>query len=140
MARIRSKNTRPEMAVRSALHQLGFRFRLHQADMPGKPDIVFASRRLAVFVHGCFWHQHTRCRLASKPKSRQEYWGPKLAANVARDRRHLAELAAMGWRAEIIWECDARDPDRLADRLAALIRRSLKTTRGRQIRSPKRAS
>jgi DNA mismatch endonuclease (patch repair protein) len=117
MSRIRSGNTRPEIAVRRLLHALGYRFRLHRRDLPGKPDIVLPRHRLAIFVHGCFWHQHTGCRLASKPKTRQEYWTPKLAGNVARDARAQAALRAAGWRVEVIWECDARRPLQLERRV-----------------------
>lgn len=120
MARIRSRNTRPEMAVRRLLHAMGLRFRLHRKDLPGKPDIVLPRHRLAIFVHGCFWHQHENCRLASKPKTRTEYWEPKLAANIQRDARAADTLVGMGWRVEIVWECDARQPDRLASRIDAI--------------------
>jgi DNA mismatch endonuclease, patch repair protein len=113
MSRIRSPGTKPEIAVRKALHALGFRFRLHRRDLPGKPDIVLPRYRLAIFIHGCFWHQHAGCRLASRPKTREEYWGPKLAANVARDELHATELIAAGWRVETIWECDTREAKRL---------------------------
>src|SRR6218665_568865 len=101
MASIRSSNTRPEIAVRRALHAKGLRFRLHRKDLPGKPDIVLPRHRLAVFVHGCFWHQHPGCRLASKPKSRHDYWEPKLAGNVARDFRATGQLEALGWRVAV---------------------------------------
>lgn len=120
MRRIRSSGTTPELIVRRALHALGLRFRLHRDDLPGRPDIVLAKHRLVVFVHGCFWHQHTGCRLASRPKSRTEYWTPKLAANVARDQRHTLELNALGWRVETVWECDTRDSKRLSESLDAI--------------------
>lgn len=121
MARIRSKNTKPELVVRRSLHALGLRFRLHRRDLPGKPDIVLPKYRLAIFVHGCFWHQHQNCRLASKPKSRREYWEPKLAGNVARDVTARAALAALGWRVEIIWECESRKIEALAVRIEEII-------------------
>jgi DNA mismatch endonuclease (patch repair protein) len=117
MARIRSSNTQPELAVRRLLHSMGFRFRLHRQNLPGRPDLVLPRHRLAIFVHGCFWHQHPRCKLASHPKTRQDYWNPKLAGNVERDRRNAAQLLASGWRVEVVWECDARIPDRLMSRL-----------------------
>ena len=113
MSRIRSSGTKPEIAVRRALHALGFRFRLHRRELPGKPDIVLPKYRLAIFVHGCFWHQHAGCRLASRPKTRGDYWEPKLAANVARDARHAAALGALGWRVATVWECHTRDAKRL---------------------------
>lgn len=122
MARIRSSNTRPELAVRRLLHAQGFRFRLHRKDLPGRPDLVLPRHKLAIFVHGCFWHQHVGCRLASSPKSRQDYWNPKLAGNVERDRRNVAQLRSDGWRVEVVWECDTRKPELLANRIAKIIR------------------
>lgn len=121
MSRIRSKDTKPEMAVRQLLHARGLRFRLHRRDLPGKPDILLPRHRLAIFVHGCFWHQHAGCRLASKPKSRIEYWTPKLAGNVRRDQEAQAALRALGWRVEIVWECDARSVDRIESRLGEIL-------------------
>ena len=115
MSRIGSANTRPEMAVRQTLHAQGFRFRLHRRDLPGKPDIVLPRYRAAVFVHGCFWHQHHGCRLASWPKSRTEYWGPKLGRNVERDALAVKGLEELGWRALIVWECDTRSPERFGE-------------------------
>lgn len=117
MSRIRSGNTKPEIAVRRLLHALGYRFRLHRRDLPGKPDIVLPRHRVVIFVHGCFWHQHPGCRLASKPKTRQEYWTPKLAGNVRRDELAQEALTALGWRVEVIWECDARKPEELDRRV-----------------------
>ena len=113
MARIRSTQTKPELIVRRALHRRGFRFRLHRRDLPGKPDIVLPRHKLAIFVHGCFWHQHSNCKLASKPKSRSDYWGPKLAANVARDERSVRSLEQIGWSVQIVWECETRDAELL---------------------------
>lgn len=120
MSRIRSSNTQPELAVRRMLHGMGYRFRLHRRDLPGRPDLVLPRYRLALFVHGCFWHQHPGCRLASSPKSRTGYWQPKLAGNVARDAKNEALLNEDGWRVEIIWECDARSSARLTERLSKL--------------------
>ncbi|HEY1753114.1 MAG TPA: very short patch repair endonuclease [Caulobacteraceae bacterium] len=108
MARIRSTDTAPEMCVRRAFHARGYRFRLHRRDLPGRPDLVFPRLRLVVFVHGCFWHQHVGCRIASDPKTRREYWVPKLARNVARDQANAAKLSEMGWRTATIWECETR--------------------------------
>lgn len=101
---------------------MGFRFRLHRRDLPGRPDVILPRHKLAIFVHGCFWHQHPGCRLASSPKSRQGYWAPKLAGNVERDQRNAADLCASGWQVETIWECDARKPETLAVRLAEIIK------------------
>lgn len=120
MQRVKGKNTLPEMTVRSMLHKMGFRFRVNRKDLPGTPDIVIAARRLALFVHGCYWHGHG-CRIGKLPKSRLDYWGPKIEANRARDRRKEGELATAGWRVEVVWQCELRDRDRLADRLLAIL-------------------
>jgi DNA mismatch endonuclease (patch repair protein) len=121
MSRIRSRDTLPEIAVRQAAHALGLRFRLYRRDLPGCPDLVFPRRKLALFVHGCYWHQHPGCRRASRPKSRPDYWLPKLARNVARDASATAQLAALGWQTAVIWECQATDRPELERRLLALI-------------------
>jgi DNA mismatch endonuclease (patch repair protein) len=109
MAAIRSSGMKPEMAIRSLVHRLGYRFRLHAKDLPGKPDLVFRARKKVIFVHGCFWHQHQSkfCPDGRAPKSNLGYWAPKLARNVNRDDRNQSELKAMGWRVLIIWECEA---------------------------------
>jgi DNA mismatch endonuclease (patch repair protein) len=109
MARIRSKNTKPEVLTRSAVHGLGKRFRTHLSDLPGKPDLANKSHKWAIFVHGCFWHSHAGCRLASSPKSNTSYWSRKLARNQARDAEKIAALKSKGYRVLIIWECDIRD-------------------------------
>lgn len=121
MSRIRSKDTRPEMIVRRMLHRLGYRFRLHARDLPGKPDIVFRRRAKAIQVYGCFWHRHTGCQDCSVPGSRQEYWVPKFAATVARDGKNLAEMRALGWDVLILWECETRDPLDLETRLGIFL-------------------
>lgn len=115
MAKIRGKDTGPELLVRRAAHALGLRFRLHRRDLPGTPDLVFPGRRIALFVHGCFWHRHPGCRFAYTPKSRIEFWQAKFDANVARDARKLAELSEAGWTVVTIWECETRDQDRLRE-------------------------
>jgi DNA mismatch endonuclease (patch repair protein) len=107
MRRIRSKGMLPELAVRSMVHRMGFRFRLHRKNLPGKPDLVFVSRRKVIFVHGCFWHAHD-CRIAHKPKSNADYWEPKLKRNQARDVRNLKALRAAGWKSLVIWECQVK--------------------------------
>jgi len=117
MARIRSKDTAPEMAVRRVAHRLGYRFRLHCSNLPGRPDIVFPRKRKIVLVHGCFWHQHAGCRRARAPRSRLDYWGPKLARNTERDRRVALELQALGWRVYVIWECETADTEALGGKL-----------------------
>lgn len=121
MSRIRSKDTKPEIAVRQILHRLGYRFRLHRKDLPGRPDIVLPRHRKIVLVHGCFWHGHT-CRLASKPKSNESYWTGKIAKNKERDGRNLAALEEAGWTVLELWECDVRKSEGLEDRLAAFMK------------------
>jgi DNA mismatch endonuclease (patch repair protein) len=108
MARIRSKDTKPELLVRRLTHSLGYRFRLHRRDLPGTPDLVFPARRKVIFVHGCFWHDH-RCR-SGKPRVRSNvsYWEEKLARNVERDRKQIAALADAEWQTLVIWECECR--------------------------------
>ncbi|HNQ05166.1 MAG TPA: very short patch repair endonuclease [Thiobacillaceae bacterium] len=114
MALIRGKDSKPELVVRRLIHRMGYRYRLHQRDLPGCPDIVFPRRRKAIFVHGCFWHRHGKqCPLTRWPKSKIDFWRPKLEANRARDRRNQRELAALGWRCLIVWECEVRDRERL---------------------------
>jgi DNA mismatch endonuclease, patch repair protein len=113
MARIRSKNTKPEVVTRSAVQALGLRFRNHVDSLPGKPDLANKTRKWAVFVHGCFWHSHAGCRLASSPKSNTGYWSEKLARNRARDAEKIALLESQGFRALVVWECDVRDGARL---------------------------
>ncbi|WP_025310947.1 very short patch repair endonuclease [Roseicyclus elongatus] len=106
MASVRGRDTKPEMAVRRYLHARGLRFRLHRRDLPGRPDLVFPSRRVAVFVHGCFWHQRPGCRRAKLPRTRADFWRRKLEGNVERDAAALAELEAGGWTALVVWECE----------------------------------
>ncbi|EPL5956085.1 very short patch repair endonuclease [Pseudomonas aeruginosa] len=120
MKKVKQQNTKPELAVRSLLHRLGFRFRLHRKDLPGSPDIVFPSRRVAMFVHGCFWHGH-ECRRGRPPKTRPEFWGPKLASNKARDHRKSDELSALGWRVAVVWQCELDDSESLSNRLVQLL-------------------
>jgi len=117
MAAVHSKNTGPELAVRKIVHSLGYRYRLHVDTLPGKPDLVFRSRRKVVFVHGCFWHRHRHCRYASSPTTRKKFWEAKFAANVARDRRTLRSLKRMGWRAMTVWQCELKKSERLIRRL-----------------------
>lgn len=117
MSRIRGKDTKPEIAVRSMLHRLGYRFRLHRNDLPGRPDIVLPSRKTVILVHGCYWHRHPGCRYAYSPKSRVDFWEKKFSENIARDRRNMDELQSIGWRALVVWECELREPDELKKRL-----------------------
>lgn len=120
MARVRSKNTLPELAVRRALHAAGFRFRLHRRDLPGTPDIVLPALRTAVLVNGCFWHGHN-CRRGRPPSANAEFWSSKLIRNVERDRRARAALEAQGWRVRVIWQCEIREAtERLVEELLEL--------------------
>ncbi|MGH6876881.1 MAG: very short patch repair endonuclease [Rhizomicrobium sp.] len=109
MSRVKGRNTTPEIAVRSMIHRLGYRFRLHRTDLPGKPDIVFGPRRKIVFVHGCFWHGH-RCGKGRLPKSNGRYWREKIETNRRRDGRHARTLARLGWKVLVVWQCQLKDP------------------------------
>lgn len=131
MSRVKSKDTTPELVVRRVAHSLGLRFRLHRKGLPGTPDLVFPKMKVAMFVHGCFWHQHSGCKRARIPKSRRDYWAPKLQRNVARDRESKRKLRRLGWRPVVIWECQTRNPStlrRLLCRLLMLRRPSGKKT------------
>jgi DNA mismatch endonuclease (patch repair protein) len=113
MARIRSRDTHPELATSSAVHALGLRFRKHAKQLPGKPDLYNVKRHWAIFVHGCFWHSHRACKLASTPKTNEKYWNEKLMRNKERDRRKIRALRDAGFRVLVVWECDVRRGDRL---------------------------
>ena len=117
MSRVRSRNSKAEMAVRRVLHGMGYRYRLHRRDIHGTPDIAFLGRRKVVFVHGCFWHRHPGCKNARLPKSRVEFWSQKLEANRERDLRVRAELTKQGWAVLVVWECEARPDGELEERL-----------------------
>jgi DNA mismatch endonuclease (patch repair protein) len=121
MSRIRGTDTTPERLVRSALHRLGFRFRLSKSRLPGRPDVVLPRHRTVVFVHGCFWHRHRDCRFAYTPKSNLRFWERKFAENVERDRRTTRKLRSLGWKVVTVWECETRDRDRLLRRLERLM-------------------
>jgi DNA mismatch endonuclease, patch repair protein len=125
MRAVKGRNTTPEKRVRSLLHALGCRFRLHRADLPGKPDIVLPRRRIVIFVHGCFWHGHDCARGARVPKENRPYWEAKIARNRARDEGQQAGLETLGWRVVIVWECEAKDTEALAARLRCEIVPSL---------------
>ena len=122
MRAVKRANTAPEIIVRQVLHALGLRFRLHRRDLPGSPDVVLPRFRTVIFVHGCFWHRHPDCRYTTTPKTRQEYWLPKFAANIERDLRKEAQLQALGWRVLLVWECETKQREELTLRL----RRELK--------------
>jgi len=113
MRRIRKSDTKPELVVRRAIHSMGFRFRLHRRDLPGTPDVVLPRHWKVIQVHGCFWHQHEGCRLARQPKSRLDYWLPKLARNTERDQAAKAALAAAGWKCLTVWECQTLSAEKL---------------------------
>lgn len=117
MSRIRSENTKPERLVRSLLHRMGYRFRLHRKDLPGRPDIVLPGRRAVVLVHGCYWHRHPGCRFAYTPKSNLDFWKAKFAENVKRDQRQYDALCNLGWRVITVWECEAKKPEDIVVRL-----------------------
>lgn len=115
MAGIRGRDTKPEMALRRALHARGLRYRLHAAGLPGKPDMVFPRHRAVVFVHGCFWHRHQGCRYATNPSTRPQFWQTKFAGNIARDRAAVEALYRGGWRVAIVWECAVRSSDSVGE-------------------------
>lgn len=119
MRLIRGKNTSPELQVRRIVHALGFRYSLHGKDLPGKPDIVCTRLNCLIFVHGCFWHRHaaSRCRLARLPKSRLDFWLPKLESNRLRDQKNMRLLRSRGWKIQVVWECELRDKERIKNKI-----------------------
>jgi len=124
MSRIRGKDSQPELALRHVLHRLGLRYRLHAKELPGKPDLVFPRHKAVVFVHGCFWHRHEGCKIATTPKSNTSFWVEKFEKNVARDNRSAAALTDLGWRVFVVWECDLAPSkvEATGEQLAARIR------------------
>ena len=121
MRSVRQKKTKPEMVVRRALHALGYRFRTNVRALPGSPDIAFTARKRAIFVHGCFWHRHPGCRLASTPKTRVTFWQEKFARNVERDARKVSELQSGGWEVLTVWECETRDMEGALPRITEFL-------------------
>lgn len=122
MSRIGGKNTKPEVAVRSLLHRMGYRFRLHKKDLPGKPDICLLKYKTVVFVHGCYWHRHNKCKRGqSMPSSNVEFWEQKFAGTVQRDRRNEAALKNLGWTALTVWQCELSNTETLTKRLKAAL-------------------
>jgi DNA mismatch endonuclease (patch repair protein) len=119
MSRIKGRDTLPERRVRSLLHRLGFRFSLRSNNLPGRPDIVLKSRKVAIFVHGCFWHRHKGCKNSVVPKTREKFWLAKLDANVERDKRNATALKRQGWKVLTIWECEVEEESRLSRKLLA---------------------
>jgi len=134
MRQVKGRDTTPERVVRRMLWRLGTRYRLDRRDLPGRPDIVLAGRKLAIFVHGCFWHGHDCARGARVPKANRAYWLGKIGRNRARDAETRAKLEALGWRVEVIWECELRDPAALGQRLAAMLQAALDGPRKRALR------
>lgn len=126
MGRIRSKNTSPELIVRKLTFSLGYRYRLHRKDLPGKPDLVFPGKKKVIFVQGCFWHQHqdVECKIARIPKSRTEYWLPKLQRNVERDLQHRERLEKLGWDFLDVWECEVTNPEIVVKKIEQFLPRS----------------
>jgi DNA mismatch endonuclease (patch repair protein) len=131
MARVRRRDTSPERAVRTTLHAMGLRFRLHRRDLPGTPDIVLPKYATVILVHGCFWHRHSGCKKTTTPKSRRQFWAQKFRENIARDRSVCRQLASLGWSVVTVWECQTGDPSRLA----TVLSKKLKMTRPRQLTS-----
>lgn len=117
MSSVKQRHTKPEVVVRALLHRLGYRFRLHRKDLPGSPDIVLPKYRTAIFVHGCFWHQHEKCPKARRPSSNLEYWNTKLDENISRDKRKENELSKLGWQIITVWQCETRDLESLSVKL-----------------------
>ena len=122
MSRIKGSNTAPERLVRSLLHRMGYRFRLHRKDLPGRPDIVLPKFETVILVHGCYWHRHTGCRFAYTPKSNTDFWNAKFKENVRRDAVQFRQLTDLGWRVMIVWECETKHPNVLAERLGKTMR------------------
>lgn len=123
MRAVKSKDTAPELTVRRFLHGAGLRYRLHDRRLPGTPDLVFPARRIALFIHGCFWHQHPGCTRSNRPKSRTDYWNKKLDRNIKRDKEHVTALEAAGWTVLVIWECETRN-----NQLLSALEQKIKTT------------
>ena len=122
MAKIKGKDTAPERAVRALLHRAGYRFRTHVPDLPGKPDVVLPKYGTIVFVHGCFWHRHKNCKVATLPKSHRKFWADKFARNVANDRKHLRQLRRRGWKVVTVWACQLKHPERVRARIEKVLR------------------
>ena len=117
MSAIKSKNTKPEIAVRKVLHSIGYRFRLHRKDLPGSPDIVLPKYKTVIFVHGCFWHRHENCKYASNPKTRKEFWENKFKTNVKRDKEIQEKIKNIGWKSVVIWECEVRNIESIEEKI-----------------------
>jgi DNA mismatch endonuclease (patch repair protein) len=125
MSAIKSKNTKPEIAVRKVLHSMGYRFRLHGKDLPGSPDIVLPKYKTVIFVHGCFWHRHENCKYASTPKIRQEFWNKKFKKNIERDLEIQENIKNIEWRSVVIWECETKNIDNLKEKIIDVFNESI---------------
>ena len=123
MSAIKSKNTKPEITVRKLLHSMGYRFRLHKKDLPGSPDIVLPKYKTVIFVHGCFWHRHQNCKYASNPKTRREFWEKKFKENIERDKKTQEKLKNLGWKTNIVWECEVKNREILILKLEEILRK-----------------
>ncbi len=121
MSRVRSRNSKPEMRVRSLVHRLGFRYRLHNKMLPGKPDIVLTRHKKVILIHGCYWHQHGVCRPLAIPENNPDFWRKKFAENLERDRRNLEELAELGWQVLVVWECETKDAEGLEAKIRGFL-------------------
>ncbi len=121
MSLIRGKDSSPEMKLRRLVHGMGFRYRLHVKDLPGKPDLVFPSRRAVIFMHGCFWHRHPGCKLARMPKTKLDFWGPKLEGNRERDLRNQEMLKKLGWHVLVVWECEMKNIDKVSNKVRGFL-------------------
>ena len=121
MSRVSGRNTKPEIVVRSLLHDLGYRFRLHRKDLPGKPDITLPKHKKIIFVHGCFWHGHTGCSRSKRPSTNKEFWCEKLDKNIERDKETVDALRKLGWNVLIVWTCEVKDKDKLKTKLLSFL-------------------
>jgi len=121
MSRVKGTNTKPEVIIRSIIHRMGFRFRLHRKDLPGKPDIVLSRHKKVIFVHGCFWHGHRNCRRSARPSTNRDFWNNKLSGNVKRDKKKIRELRKLGWKVLVIWECGLKKIDRIESKLTRFL-------------------
>lgn len=121
MGQVHGKNTKPELTVRRLVHSLGYRYRLHSPGLPGTPDMVFASRKKAIFIHGCFWHRHAGCRLATMPVNNSEFWSEKFKANKKRDAKNIEELLQLGWTIHVVWQCQLKTLEALEKDLIAFL-------------------
>jgi len=127
MSRIGGKNTKPELLVRSILHKMGYRFRLHRNDLPGKPDITLPKYKKVIFVHGCFWHGHADCSRSKRPTTNIKFWRDKLDKNIERDKTLENDLKALGWKVLVVWSCEVKDPVRLKNKLLSFLEGELET-------------